>query len=79
LLHRGMTDAPDGAPRKRKHAKRAARDERLAEALRDNLRRRKEQVRMRAANAGRKPADAPALSGEPFPSKSNGHRGSTVD
>jgi hypothetical protein len=38
-----MTDAPHPAPTKR--IARATRDERLANALRDNLRRRKEQAR----------------------------------
>jgi hypothetical protein len=42
-LHRSMRRDPDLAPRK--SAARAARQERLAEALRENLRRRKEQAR----------------------------------
>ena len=41
-----MTDAP--RPIRAKQLEQAARDARLAQALRDNLRRRKEQVRARA-------------------------------
>jgi hypothetical protein len=40
-----MSETPHPTPRK--SAERAAREERLAKALRDNLRRRKEQVRAR--------------------------------
>jgi hypothetical protein len=40
-----MKDFPDLTPAKR--AERAAQEERLAKALRDNLRRRKEQLRAR--------------------------------
>ena len=43
--------SPDLTPRKR--AERAARDERLAQALRENLRRRKEQARAQAERAAR--------------------------
>jgi hypothetical protein len=42
-----MTDSPSLTPAK--SMERAAREARLAEALRDNLRRRKEQARSRAA------------------------------
>ncbi len=49
LLHRHMKDAPDLSPRKQ--AERAARDERLARALRDNLQRRKGQARAQAERA----------------------------
>jgi hypothetical protein len=45
LLHRKMKDLPDLTPVKR--VERAAQEERLAKALRDNLRRRKEQRRAR--------------------------------
>jgi hypothetical protein len=45
LLHRKMKDLPDLTPAKR--VERAAQEERLAKALRDNLRRRKEQRRAR--------------------------------
>jgi hypothetical protein len=43
-----MPDSPRLTPEK--DAERAAREARLAEALRDNLRRRKEQARARAAD-----------------------------
>jgi hypothetical protein len=51
-----MADAPrlTGA----KEIEHAARDERLARALRENLRRRKEQARARGPNAGERPAKA---------------------
>jgi site-specific DNA recombinase len=44
-LHRYMKDLPDLTPEKR--TERAAREERLAKALRDNLHRRKQQQRAR--------------------------------
>jgi hypothetical protein len=44
-LHRYMKDLPDLTPAKR--TERAAREERLAKALRDNLHRRKQQQRAR--------------------------------
>jgi len=44
-LHRNMKDLPDLTPAKR--TERAAREERLAKALRDNLHRRKQQQRAR--------------------------------
>jgi hypothetical protein len=56
----------------RKEAQRAARDARLAAALRQNLRRRKEQSRAQAADraaGGEAPAD---LSGKPPSSKRGG-------
>jgi hypothetical protein len=70
LLHRCVKDLPELSARK--EAERRARDQRLAEALRENLRRRKEQAR---AQAGR----ATGLSGEPLSGKSNGHGGTTAD
>jgi len=42
-LHRGMAEPPQ--PSAKQSGQRAAREERLAKALRDNLRRRKEQAR----------------------------------
>jgi hypothetical protein len=51
-----MPDSPRVTPAKA--AEHAAREARLAEALRDNLRRRKQQARGRAAD--RDSADAPA-------------------
>jgi hypothetical protein len=47
-----------------KQIEHAARDERLARALRENLRRRKTQTRAREANAGN-PPDKPAAGDEP--------------
>ncbi len=52
---------------RRTHAKateHAARDERLARALRENLRRRKEQARVRAPSAGN-PPEKPAAGDDP--------------
>jgi hypothetical protein len=74
-----MGSAPALSPRKQ--AERAARDARLAQALRDNLRRRKDQARAQADGAGG-PAGASAtatLSGGPLSSKSNRHGGTTAD
>jgi hypothetical protein len=52
-----MADAPRLTPEKqREHA---AREQRLAQALRDNLRRRKEQTRTRAADPA--PNDEPSV------------------
>ena len=51
-----MTDTPRITREKR--IGRVARDERLARALRENLRRRKEQARARAPNAGDRAAKA---------------------
>ncbi|MFZ3233789.1 MAG: hypothetical protein WA184_00275 [Stellaceae bacterium] len=65
-----MKDIPDFSPRKQ--AERAARERRLGEALRSNLRRRKEQAR---AQAGR----GSGLSGEPLCGTSNGHGDTTAD
>jgi hypothetical protein len=48
-LHRGMAQPPQ--PGTKRNAERAAREERLAKALRDNLRRRKEQARARQRRA----------------------------
>ena len=74
-----MGSAPALSPRKQ--AERAARDARLAQALRANLRRRKEQARSQADRAGgTADADASAtLSGGPLSSKSNRHGGTTAD
>jgi hypothetical protein len=47
-----------------RRSKRAARDQRLAHALRENLRRRKEQARAREPNAGDGP-DKAATDDEP--------------
>jgi hypothetical protein len=51
-----MTDAPRPSPARQ--IEHAARDERLARALRENLRRRKEQARAREPNAGERPDKA---------------------
>jgi hypothetical protein len=72
-----MRSSPVLTPRKA--AERAARDERLSRALRDNLRRRKDQARLQAA-ASRGDADASAaLSGKQLSGKSNRHGGSAAD
>ena len=52
----GVTDKPNLTHTKA--SEHAARDERLARALRDNLRRRKEQARARAPNSGDRPGKA---------------------
>jgi len=51
-----MTDSPDLTPAKR--LEHAAREERLARALRDNLRRRKQQARAKEARAAEIRADS---------------------
>jgi hypothetical protein len=71
-----MKSVPDLSPSK--ITARAARDERLAQALRDNLRRRKEQARAQADRGGSN-ADAAALSDGPLSDKSNRHGGTTAD
>ena len=72
-----MRNGPALTPRK--EAERAARDERLGRALRDNLRRRKDQARLQAA-ASRGDADtSTTLSGERLSSKSNRHGGPAAD
>ena len=74
-LHRQMIENGDLSPRKR--AARVAREQRLAAALRDNLRRRKEQARGRAEDT---PADASAdLSSAPLSGKNHRHGGTTAD
>jgi hypothetical protein len=52
-----MTDSPELSPAKR--LEHAAREERLARALRDNLRRRKQQARAKEARAAEIRADSP--------------------
>ena len=72
-----MNEPPYPSPRKQEQ--RAARNERLAQALRDNLRRRKEQARVQAERA-RHPADvSDGLSGAPLSGKTNRHGGTTAD
>jgi hypothetical protein len=63
-----MREPPKLTPGKR--AERAARDARLAAALRANLQRRKEQVRARSAGGATPGAAAGGLSGAPRSSKS---------
>ena len=76
-LHRRMNEPPSLSPRKQEE--RAARNERLAQALRDNLRRRKEQARVQAERAPH-PADVrDGLSGAPLSGKTNRHGGTTAD
>ena len=55
-FHRPMADTP--CITREKRMERVARDERLARALRENLRRRKEQARAREPNAGGRAAKA---------------------
>lgn len=63
----------------RKQEERAARNERLAQALRDNLRRRKEQARVQVDRATH-PADVrDGLSGAPLSGKTDRHGGTTAD
>ena len=64
LLHRAMGD--DSSPISRKSDERAAREERLAKALRENLRRRKEQAR--AQKQARVPHDKEPGGGDREPS-----------
>jgi hypothetical protein len=52
-----MTDTPRLTPARR--AEHAAREARRAKALRENLRRRKEQARARSASDAESPAPAP--------------------
>ena len=59
-----MADAPRITLARR--SKHATRDERLAHALRENLRRRKEQARAREPNAGDRPDEA-VTGDEPAP------------
>ncbi|HYM72609.1 MAG TPA: hypothetical protein VET89_06475 [Stellaceae bacterium] len=60
-----MRDDPHLTPARR--AERAARDKRLAAALRENLRRRKEQARVKATNAVQEAAPPDPESGAPQP------------
>ncbi len=70
-----MSENPDFT--QRKAAERKARDERLTKALRDNLRRRKEQARDRGGAVER---EAPAgLSGAALSAKSRRRGGTTAD
>jgi hypothetical protein len=72
-----MNEPEDLSPRKREE--RAARNERLAQALRDNLRRRKEQARVQAERASQ-PADIrDGLSDAPLSGKTDRHGGVTAD
>lgn len=76
-----MSNSADLAKRKREE--RLARDERLAAALRDNLRRRKDQARARDARAAvigtSNASGACGLSGDPLSTTSNRHGGTTAD
>jgi hypothetical protein len=72
-----MNEFPDVSPQKR--AEQAARDLRLGQALRDNLRRRKEQARTRAGRTAT-PTDAGSgLSDAPLSGKTDRHGGTTAD
>ncbi len=63
----------------RKEAERAARDERLGRALRDNLRRRKDHARMQAEGSRGDADTSTTLSGGRLSSKSNRHGGPAAD
>jgi hypothetical protein len=76
-LHRRMNEPPSLSPRKQEE--RAARNERLAQALRDNLRRRKEQARVQAERAPHPGDVRDGLSGAPLSGKTNRHGGMTAD
>jgi hypothetical protein len=72
-----VNESPHLSPRKQEE--RAARNERLAQALRDNLRRRKEHTRAQAERA-LQPADVrDGLSDAPLSGKINRHGGTTAD
>ncbi len=75
LLHRGMSEGPNLT--RRKAAEHAMRDERLSKALRDNLRRRKEQVRGRGGAA--KPEAPGGLSGAALSGTSRRRGGTPAD
>jgi hypothetical protein len=72
-----MKHYPDHSTRK--EAQRTAREERLAQALRANLRRRKEQARAQAITAGGSPGPGPALSPRPLSGKSISDGGTISD
>ena len=63
-LHRGMTQPLN--PGAKRNTERAAREERLAKALRDNLRRRKDQARARQRGAGPPSKKGEGDAGEPL-------------
>jgi hypothetical protein len=71
-----MKESPGRSPRRQ--AERAAREARLAQALRDNLHRRKARARAQAGRIGDADVSA-ALSEEPLSSKSNRRGGETAD
>ena len=72
-----MKQYPDRSTRK--EAQRTAREERLAQALRANLRRRKEQARAQAITADGSLGPATALSDRPLSSKSTDDSGTIAD
>jgi hypothetical protein len=72
-----MKQYPDRS--KRKEAQHTAREERLAQALRTNLRRRKEQARAQANTTGSSPGPATTLSGRPLSGKSIDGGGTIAD
>jgi hypothetical protein len=74
-----MKQYPDRSTRK--EAQRTAREERLAQALRANLRRRKEQAQAQAQaiTAGGNPGCATTLSNRPLSSKSTDDGGTIAD
>jgi len=76
-LHCRMSKMADLSPRKR--AERVAREERLAQALRENLHRRKEQARAQAERTVKPNSAGNGLSDAPLSSKTNRHGGTTAD
>jgi len=77
LLRWQMGERPNLSPRKQ--AARTAREERLAQALRDNLRRRREQARAQAERVARSSDVCDDLSSAPHSSKTSRHGGTTAD
>jgi hypothetical protein len=77
LLHREMKRSPN--PSAGKAASRAQQQQRLAQALRENLRRRKLQARAQADIAGEPDRPAPALSGGPVSTTNDRRGGTTAD
>ena len=72
-----MKQYPDRSTRK--EAQRTAREERLAQALRVNLRRRKEQARPQAITAEDSPGPTTTLSSRALSSKSTDDGGTIAD
>jgi hypothetical protein len=75
-----MSKMADLSPRKRaERVAREEREERLAQALRENLHRRKEQARAQAERTVKPNSAGNGLSDAPLSSKTNRHGGTTAD